>query len=164
MQTGKNKKTLILGFGNPDRGDDGVAWHILKKIAELSGHDWESEGFESGIVKLNNHLNLWFNLQLIPEVAEDLANYQKAIFLDAHTSEIKDEISIVKVEPDYQRSPFTHHLTAATCLALAKSLYGRTPQATLISIRGTDFSFTHALSKQTARLANQVVKLIMSWQ
>ena len=157
-------KTLLLGFGNPDRGDDGVAWHIQKKIAELSGYARENELFGSEIVKLNDALHIWFNLQLIPEVAEDLVNYQKAIFLDAHTSEIKDEIRIVKVEPDYQRSPFTHHLTAATCLALAKSLYGRTPQATLISIRGTDFSFTHALSKQTARLADQVVKLIMSWQ
>jgi len=29
----KRVKTIILGFCNPDRGDDGVAWHVLEGIA-----------------------------------------------------------------------------------------------------------------------------------
>ena len=28
------KKILLLGYGNPDREDDGVAWHVLKGVAE----------------------------------------------------------------------------------------------------------------------------------
>jgi hypothetical protein len=31
------KKLLLLGYGNPDREDDGVAWHILRAIADKQG-------------------------------------------------------------------------------------------------------------------------------
>ena len=27
-------KTLIIGYGNVDREDDGVGWHILKNLAD----------------------------------------------------------------------------------------------------------------------------------
>ncbi len=27
------KKILFIGYGNPDREDDGVAWHILREVA-----------------------------------------------------------------------------------------------------------------------------------
>jgi Ni,Fe-hydrogenase maturation factor len=30
-------KVLIIGYGNPDREDDGVAWHILQGVAERLG-------------------------------------------------------------------------------------------------------------------------------
>ena len=30
-------KCLIVGYGNPDREDDGVAWHILQKLAQHYG-------------------------------------------------------------------------------------------------------------------------------
>jgi len=26
-------QTLVIGFGNPDRQDDGVAWHVLHALA-----------------------------------------------------------------------------------------------------------------------------------
>ena len=31
------KKILLLGYGNPDREDDGVAWHILRALAVKMG-------------------------------------------------------------------------------------------------------------------------------
>ena len=82
----KKEKTIILGFGNPDRGDDGVAWHVLAGIAQRFGQPFAYEGIEAGLVNLSEDTHLWFNLQLIPEVAEELAAYQQAIFIDAHTA------------------------------------------------------------------------------
>ena len=29
--------TLVIGYGNADRQDDGVGWHILKVLAERIG-------------------------------------------------------------------------------------------------------------------------------
>lgn len=157
----KKVKSIILGFGNPDRGDDGVAWHVLAGIAQRFGKPFAYEGIEAGLVNLSEYTHLWFNLQLIPEVAEDLAAYQQAIFIDAHTAEIKEEIKISSIEPEFQNSPFTHHLTAASCLSLSKTLYGKYPESILVSIRGYDFSFSHALSHKTKELAEKAIEMIM---
>jgi hydrogenase maturation protease len=154
-------KTIILGFGNPDRGDDGVAWHVLAGIANRFGQPLSNENMEAGSVRLSDHTHLWFNLQLIPEVAEELAEYQQAIFIDAHTAEIKEEIMILKIEPEFQNSPFTHHLTAATCLSLSQTLYNKHPESILVSIRGYNFGFSHTLSQKTMKLAEKAVELIM---
>ena len=157
----KKVKTIVLGFGNPDRGDDGVAWHVLAGIANRFGQTLSNENMEAGLIKLSEHTNLWFNLQLIPEVAEELAEHQQAIFIDAHTAEIKEEIKVSKIEPEFQNSPFTHHLTAATCLSLSKTLYHKYPESILVSIRGYDFGFSHILSQKTVGLAEKAVELIM---
>jgi len=157
----KKEKIIILGFGNPDRGDDGVAWHVLAGIAKRFGQPLAYEGIESGLVNLSKDIHLWFNLQLIPEVAEELAAYQQAIFIDAHTAEIKEEIKISPIEPEFQNSPFTHHLTAASCLSLSKTLYGKYPKSILVSIRGYDFSFSHDLSQKTKGLAEKAIEMIM---
>ena len=41
------KKSLIIGYGNPDREDDGVAWHILRaltvKLGLFSPSSYEDE-------------------------------------------------------------------------------------------------------------------------
>ena len=157
----KKVKTIVLGFGNPDRGDDGVAWHVLAGIAQRFGQSLTYEGIEAGLFTLSEDTQLWFNLQLIPEVAEELAVFQHAIFVDAHTAEIKEEIKISPIEPEFQNSPFTHHLTAATCLSLSKTLYGTYPESILVSIRGYDFGFSHALSQKTSELAKKAVEMIM---
>jgi hydrogenase maturation protease len=156
----KKDKTIVLGFGNPDRGDDGVAWHVLAGIANRFGQPLSNENIEAGSIKLSDHTCLWFNLQLIPEVAEELANYQQAIFIDAHTAEIKEEIKVSKIEPEFQNSPFTHHLTAATCLSLSQTLYHKYPESILISIRGYDFGFSHNLSQKTTVLVEKAIDLI----
>ena len=157
----KKVKTIVLGFGNPDRGDDGVAWHVLAGIANRFEQPLSNENIETGSIKLSEHTHLWFNLQLIPEVAEELAGYQQAIFIDAHTAEIKEEIKISPIEPEFQNSPFTHHLTAATCLSMSKTLYGKYPESILVSIRGYDFSFSHDLSRKTKELAEKAIEMIM---
>ena len=157
----KREKTIILGFGNPDRGDDGVGWHVLAGVARQFGQTLSFDALDTCAFKLSEQTYLWFNLQLIPEVAEELTSYQNAIFIDAHTAEIKEQIKISPIEPEFQNSPFTHHLTAASCLFLTNSLYGKYPESILISIRGYDFGFSRTLSKKTGKLAEKAIDLIM---
>jgi hydrogenase maturation protease len=156
------KKTIILGYGNPDRGDDGVAWHILQQIAQKSGKQTNISSFENGLFSINENLDLWFNLQLIPEVAEEITHYGRAFFIDAHTGEIKDDIKIVKIEPIFQNSPFTHHLTPSTCLSLSLSLYGKYLESTLVTVRGFEFNFSNELSERTTQLAERATKIIIN--
>jgi hydrogenase maturation protease len=107
--------------------------------------------------------HLMFVLQLSPELAETVAGYERVCFVDAHTGNVPDDLNVVDLEAGFQTSPFTHHMTPATILALARSVYGRAPQARLVSVRGHEFGFSHALSPRTADLAGQAVEQIVDW-
>jgi len=155
-------KILIIGYGNPDREDDGVAWHVLNGIASRLGRpqfDEVGEGFQ----QLEGTLDLLFQLQLTPELAETLAQYDSVCFVDAHTGNIEADLQVISIDPAYQASAFTHHMTPQTCLALAQGLYQAEPQAVLVSIRGYQFEFSHTLSDKTARLASEAVDRIIGW-
>jgi len=155
-------RSIILGFGNPDRGDDGVALFILDHLLSQKKHI-KSNISETGFCNLDKNIDLWFNLQLIPEVGEILANYQRAVFIDAHTNKIKENINISEIKPNYQNSPLTHHFSPTSCLSLAQELFGSAPQSILVSIRGYQFNFTHGLSKNTKKSAIKASELILDW-
>jgi len=153
------KKTLFLGYGNPDRGDDGAAWHILTQLFKEHGNS-EIDLFDSDVVALNENIDVWFNFQLLPEISETLASYQKAVFLDAHTGEIKEDINFQEIRPVYQNSPFTHHMTPASLLALADSINGKYPKSWLLSVRGFSFKFERGLTPKTNNLCDQALELL----
>jgi hydrogenase maturation protease len=154
-------KTLIVGYGNPDRQDDGVAWHIVRRIADQTG----CEVFEQIDKDLSTAASpvLVCMLQLIPELAEALADVERVCFVDAHTGAYAQDIRFETIRPDFQSSPFTHHLTPQTCLVLAESMYGRAPRAVVCSIRGYEFGFERALSPRTAALAGEATRRISIW-
>lgn len=154
-------RTLILGYGNPDRQDDGVAWHIQRALARELGLP-ASESYEEEFPP-NDWLDFQFHLQLTPEMAEDLRAYERVCFVDAHTGSIPEEVRLVRVESEFQRSPFTHHLTPHSLLSMCETLYGSKPEAVLLSARGYHFEFQRELSPETAALVPQAVGLIRDW-
>lgn len=156
------KKTLILGYGNPDRQDDGVAWHILNDIARRAGF-LAPESPDEDFTLLDTEPALMFALQLTPEMAETLAVYQRVCFVDAHAGRVKEDVRIEEVKPLFRSSPLTHHLTPESCLALAASLYGHAPQSILVSVRGFHFEFEQSLSLETKKLAEQATEAIWKW-
>ena len=155
-------KTLILGYGNPDRQDDGVAWHILSMLGKKYGREVTLETVNEITADEINPAFL-FQLQLTPELAEDIAEYERVCFIDAHTGNIPEEVSVSRIQPNYQQSPFTHHLTPQTCLALCETLSHRVPDAILVSVRGYEFGFSHQLSTKTSLLADEATKIIWDW-
>ncbi len=155
------KKLLLLGYGNPDREDDGVAWHILRAIAVRLGlpapDSYEDDFPEDG------PLDFAFFLQLTPEMAEDIVDYERVCFVDAHTGNIPVPVQLIEVESEFQHSPFTHHLTPQSLMSMCESLYGRKPRAALLSVRGYRFLFTRQLSAETSALLPEAVELAYRW-
>jgi hydrogenase maturation protease len=154
-------QTLVIGYGNPDRQDDGVAWHVLHALVarlDLPAPDSYEDAFPS-----NNRLDFAFTLQLTPEMAEEIAPYERVCFVDAHTGSIAGQVQLVPVEPQFQHSPFTHHLTPQSLLSMCQTLYGKTPQAVLLSVRGYQFEFERQLSPETAALVPEALELILGW-
>jgi len=172
-------RILVLGYGNVDRQDDGVAWHILNFIAKhfgLPAPDPTGESFsqsnpgmptdassDPAVGSLIGPFDLAFVLQLTPEMAETLANYAVVCFVDAHTGNVPQEVNFEEMQAAYQASPFTHHLTPQTCLALAQALYGHSPRGFLTSVHGYQFGFTNELSEQTKQLATTAGEQLVAW-
>jgi hydrogenase maturation protease len=156
------QKTLIIGYGNPDRQDDGVAWSIVKDVATSLKLITPSQ-FDPSVTSPDGDLTLQVSLQLLPEMAEQISKYARVCFVDAHTGRVPDDLSIESLGAEFQKSPFTHHLTPQTCLSLSKTLYQKSPKAVLVSVRGYEFGFSNKLSTRTRMLAHQAVRHILAW-
>jgi hydrogenase maturation protease len=163
-------KSLVIGYGNPDREDDGVAWHIVRKLAVQFGR-LEAGTSTDSILDLDvgepllsdDAPDLVAELQLMPEISEKIAAYDKVCFVDAHTGAYEKDLNIEHLNAEFQSSPFTHHLTPQTCLFLTQTAYGRAPEALVVSVKGYQFGFALRLSPQTAQLADEAVESILAW-
>jgi hydrogenase maturation protease len=155
------KKLLLLGYGNPDREDDGVAWHILRALTLNLGLD-SPESYEDEFPEFAR-IDFVFHLQLTPEMAEDISAYEYVCFVDAHTGNIPEPVRLIDVASKFQASPFTHHLTPQSLLSLCETIYEKKPEAALLSVLGHRFLFSRQLSGETARLVPQAVQLICDW-
>jgi hydrogenase maturation protease len=162
MSFALSKRTLIIGYGNADRQDDGVAWHVLAALRRRLGKP-EAEAFDDAFEPEGENPDFLFTLQLTPEMAETVADYQRVCFVDAHTGNVPEEIHLRQLQAKYQRSPFTHHLTPDTLLALCEQLYSQTPDAILVSVRGYQFGFESSLSPETQALVEPALKKILRW-
>jgi hydrogenase maturation protease len=154
-------RTLVLGYGNVDRGDDGLGYYVVNEISRRLAHaDLEPYTYEPQPV--TGELSLLFQRQLTPEMAEFVAEFDQVIFVDAHTGAYDEEVRVVAVEPGYVPSALTHHMSPATLLALAKVMSGRSPAGYLCSARGSEFDFTTDLSERARVTAEQVVEKVLA--
>ncbi len=156
-------RTLIVGYGNFDRQDDGVAWHVLAGVAQRLGRAVPDSPDEEFTLDDDGALDFVFELQLTPELAETLAQYEQVCFVDAHTGAVANDVNVVKIAAEFQASPLTHHLTPQSLLSFAQTVYQARLEAILVSVRGYQFGFERALSPLTAQLAQQAVDVIVRW-
>ena len=151
----------MLGYGNPDREDDGVAWHILHALTTKLGlvppESYEDEFPEFPVIDFS------FYLQLTPEMAEEVAEYEYVCFIDAHTGHIAEPVRLIAVESEFQNSAFTHHLTPQSLISMCETVYEKKPDAALLSVLGHRFLFSRELSEETAALVPHAVDLIWHW-
>jgi hydrogenase maturation protease len=136
--------TLILGYGNQSRRDDGVGWFVLEQLAALNLPDVVLETSQ----------------QLEIEASETISRYDAVIFVDAAIPEAPEAIQRSIVTPNFQSHAVAHYLTPADVLSLCKTLYQREPKAVLFSIRGSDFNFGTTLTPEVEQAAREVVKQI----
>ena len=134
--------TLIIGYGNALRGDDGAGYIVAELLSERV-HDPEIEIF-------SRH-------QLTPELMETMAHVRRVIFIDASVSGRAGKVSRIPLRPAPACSRFTHHVTPESLLAGAQALYGHTPEATLYTIPGRFFETGDELTPSVRRAVNELV-------
>jgi hydrogenase maturation protease len=154
-------RTLVIGYGNPSRQDDGVGLAVVNGLRERLGLPPLNEG-DDGYEDLGRDLDTLFLQQLSPELAELLPGYDHVCFVDAHLGIYPELIHRVTLQPQAAPAIVSHHLKPGTLLAFAAEAYGRAPTAELISIHGFAFDFGPELSPPTADGVNQVTRDIWS--
>jgi len=149
-------RILVVGYGNPSRRDDGVGLAVVNGLRERLGQPPLVEG-EDGYDDLRGPVDTLFLQQLMPELAETVAGYDRVWFVDAHVGVIPELVRRVPLRPGFDPASVSHHLKPEALLALAGQLYGRAPEGELFSVHGFDFDFGNGLSAETAEGARQVV-------
>ena len=127
-------RVLIIGYGNPLRADDGLGWRAAEQLREAAPPDTEV---------LTVH-------QLTPELAEDASRAELVVFIDAGEGGTPGSWKREEIAPDAGGQPFTHHVTPASLVSAAGTLYGRAPRAVLFSMAGESFEFGEGLSPRVA--------------
>jgi hydrogenase maturation protease len=108
---------LIIGYGNTLRRDDGVGPKVAETIAELA---------LPGVRTLACAL-------LTPELAEAASQASVVIFVDAAVDAPR-EVRLRKLEPAKSSQVMAHAASPATLLALARDVFGHTPEAWWLTI------------------------------
>jgi hydrogenase maturation protease len=130
------QRVLVLGIGNPMRGDDAAGCHAAHTLEQLYRGDPQVE-----VMAVH---------QLTPELADDVSQSGFVLFLDAATGEPPGTIRWKMVSPASGPRAFSHHLTPWSLLAAAQSLYGDAPAACSLSIAGASFELGKRLSTLVA--------------
>jgi hydrogenase maturation protease len=153
-------KTIIIGYGNIDRADDGAAFAVINELRRQLGVRILEEGY-TGLDDLNNNSDSIFIPQLIPEIMEMVTGYDKIVFVDAHVSSDMEDLNCTPVLPEYSSSSFTHHMKPSLLIAYLKAMYQCEPEAHLVSVRGYEFDFRRTLSCQVQAAVRPAVDIIL---
>jgi len=138
-----DQSTLIIGYGNALRRDDGVGLKVATEAEKL--------GF-SGTRSLLCH-------QLTPELAATIAEVDRVIFVDAEIN--SDPVQLQAIQPEEATgTQMGHFCDARSLLALSQILYHYAPQAWLITIPAVDFDFGEQFSPLAENGVTQALKIL----
>ena len=131
-------RVLILGYGNPLRGDDALGSQVATKLAERFDDEPLVE------VKIVHQLTL--------DLAETLANFSLIILIDAREAEPVGEIFTQTIQPSQELpQPFSHYLDPAELLGVCQILYHATPKMVLTGINATNFEVGAPISDEVEK-------------
>jgi len=132
------ERTLICGYGNPGRGDDGLGQALIARLEK------------DPRLRCRADIRTEVRLQLNIEDALTVSGFERVIFADAATRG-RGPYTFTTIRPASQWSFSTHALSPGSVLALCRDLYAITPRAFLLGIRGYQWEFGQGLSDKAAR-------------
>ena len=126
-----NQKTLIFGFGNMGRQDDGLGVMLATYIKTLN-------------IK---NVDVDMNYQLNAEDALKVSEYDRVIFADASVA-IEDSFELQRLAAESCIAFSTHAMSPGSILAMAEQLYQKSPECFVLHIRGYEWEFGAPLTEQ----------------
>ena len=130
---GVSPKILVLGYGNPARGDDGLGPALIERLDAVALNDLETR----------------VDYQLCVEDAMDIGGFERVIFVDASMNVAPPYLHYMLPEALTPGRLDTHSLSPEALIHLARSLFGARTKASVLAIRGYHFEpFSESLSAQ----------------
>jgi len=129
---------LIIGIGNPLRGDDGLGWEVAEQL---------SRDCDMGC-------DIQTVYQLTPELAQWMAAVNLVVMIDASHEGEPGELHIRPLPLPLSAQPSAvgaHYTTPEELAALTLAVYGQCPPVVVVSMTGANFSIAEQLSSIVAR-------------
>ena len=136
-------RSLVLGYGNDLRSDDGAGRVVAERIGEL-----DLPGVAVRSV-----------LQLTPELALDMAEVDTVVFVDASVEVSKTTASPVRPDGD-DHSGMSHYSTPGRLLAITATVGKPPSRAVAISSPVTDIGLGMELTPMTAIGVDQAIEMV----
>lgn len=137
--------TLIIGYGNPLRGDDAVGQRAAERLRQSIGEP---------------EVEMLAVYQLTPELMEPISQARRVIFVDAAVGPEPGKITERRIEANSGGYVFTHKATPEALLAGALRLYGAAPEGILVTITGAGFELGERLSQAAEQALQTVVRMV----
>lgn len=124
--TSETGRCLIIGYGNPLRGDDALGPAVARRLAERFAGD--------------PRIDVLVIHQLTLDLAETIADHERLLLIDAADEVAPGELVDRPVLPgDDLPQPFSHYLAPAELLGIALALYGACPETRLLGLGAATF-------------------------
>jgi hydrogenase maturation protease len=142
------KGLWIIAYGNPERRDDGCGWRVAERLRS---------SLPEGATLRTLH-------QLDPVLVEELGEAEEIVFVDAALQGFVNGSGWNRVIPETGIFPLmTHHLPPSSLLGMVLSVWGRCPEAWLVSVEGQDFGFGEGLSPEAEKRVEKVSREIAAF-
>jgi hydrogenase maturation protease len=139
-------KTLLIGYGNPGRRDDGLGAALADAI--------EARHIGGVTTDADYQLNI--------EYAADIQTVDKVIFADA-SENAAEPFEFKSLSPADRVTFTTHSVSPESVLAGCQDLLGHAPEAHVLAIRGYSFEMQEGLTEQALSNLAQAVKFLSGY-
>lgn len=143
-------RILILGYGNPGRGDDGLGPETVNRLETLRQH---------GLLPSTSNLTLLTDFQLQVEHVLDMEGQDLCLFIDAHLK-APLPFSFERVYPEAVPSFSTHRVSPGTLLKVHEDLKGPSPPAFALGIPATAFDLGAPLSEEAQNALDEAFRWV----
>jgi hydrogenase maturation protease len=152
-------KTLLIGIGNPGRGDDGLGPALVERLAGAAPESIP----EGAVVNLADGIAAVWKYQLNIEDAARVTEYDRVAFADASASPVPGRAALEPISPAASIAFTTHELSPASVLALGQDLYGHLPEAWLLAMAGSSWELGQGLSDPALAALDAGEALLRAW-
>ncbi len=139
-------ETLVIGYGNDLRSDDGAGIRAATMIATQSP--------QSRVIIAH---------QLTPDLADDIATAAHVVFVDAYEAQeagAKLRVEKISTTDAGNASVIGHHGDPAGLIQLADQLFGTVPDAWIVGIPAFSLDAGETISTETLHMIDEAVALI----
>lgn len=141
----ERKPTLVIGYGNSLRSDDGIGQKTAIALSQMKLKD---------LTAMAVH-------QLTPELVEKIREFEQIIFLDAEVNSDRIKVKEIEINTVESKQKWTHYFNPESLINLTNYLYQKIPKTWLITIPINNIELGEEISKEVEEEADKVIQYLV---